>query len=148
MTFTFLAFEIAFGQQTAKPPIGLARGGIGDDFETIPGDKPRSDEEPDGSLLCFIISPHDAGKAVAVGNADGGKTEEIGGDDQFPGMRGPAQEGEIGGNRKLGISNPALFSPLPRWGPDGERGNMLRHHPNNPCTNQRGAGASSEAFSR
>src|SRR5438270_681767 len=75
MTFTFLAFEIAFGQQTAKPPIGLARGGIGDDFETIPGDKPRSDEEPDRSLLCFIISPHDAGKAVAVGNADGGKTE-------------------------------------------------------------------------
>src|SRR5439155_12967064 len=54
-------------------------------------------------LPCFVIGAHDAGKAVAVGNAYGGKTKKIGGGDHLFGMRRPAQEGEIGGDRELCI---------------------------------------------
>ena len=62
------------------------------------------------------MGAHDAGKGVAVGDADGGKAEGSGFLGQLFGMRGTAQEREIGGDGKLGI----------------------RGHGKTPCTNHLG----------
>jgi hypothetical protein len=83
--------------------IGFAIDGIGDGFETVAGDEPRSDEELDLPFPRFVISAHHTGKAVAVGNADGREAEIIGGGDELLRMRCAAQEGEIGGDGELGI---------------------------------------------
>src|SRR5208282_6717215 len=52
----------------------------------------------------LVISAHDTGKTVAVGDADGEKPKFIGSRGHLLRMRGPAQEGEVGGHGQLGIS--------------------------------------------
>jgi len=73
VTFAFLGLEIAFGQKLAKPSISLAIGRIGQHLKTIDGDEPGADDKFYGSVLGFVIGTHHAGKAVAVGDADGGE---------------------------------------------------------------------------
>src|SRR4029077_13915001 len=52
-----------------------------------------------------------AGEAVAVGDADGGKTERIGRRDHLARMRSAAQEGKVGGDGELRIG--AHLNPPP-----------------------------------
>ena len=74
MAFAFLGLEIALGQKLAEPPISLPIGRIGQHLETIDGDEPRADDELDVfSFFPFVVGAHHAGKAVAVGDADGGE---------------------------------------------------------------------------
>ena len=102
----FLRLEIALRQQPAQPPIGRAIGRVGEDLEAVDRDEARADQKLDGlSFLPLLIGAHDAGKAVAVGDADGGKAERLGGRDHFGRMRAAAQEGEVGGDGKLGIGS-------------------------------------------
>ena len=67
-----------------------------------------------GGLLGFIIvvgimllggdmGTHDTGQTVAVGDGNGGQTENLGLGDQFLRVRGTVQEGEIGGDLKFGV---------------------------------------------
>ena len=49
------------------------------------------------------MGAHDSGQTVAVGHRDGGMAQRRGAQRQFLGMGGAAQEGEVGGDLKLGI---------------------------------------------
>jgi hypothetical protein len=103
MAFAFVGLEIGFGQESAKPSVGLPIGRVGQHLETVDGDQPRADEKFYVSVLGFVIGAHHAGKAVAVGDADGGEAERIGRRHHLSGMRGAAQEGKVGGDGELGI---------------------------------------------
>ena len=120
MTFAFLGLEIALRQKLAEPPISLAIGRIGQHLETIDGDEPRADEKLYGSVLGFVIGAHHAGKAVAVGDADGGEAERIGRRDHLARMRGAAQEGKIRGDGELGVGA-HLHPPLQGEGRRAQR---------------------------
>ena len=49
------------------------------------------------------MGPHHPGQRIAVGDGDGGKAQFGGAGDQFLGVGGPGEEGEIGGHAELGI---------------------------------------------
>ena len=75
MAFAFLGLEIARREEAAEPAISGAIGRIGQHLETIDRHEPRADEELYFSFFRFVIGAHHAGKRVAVGDADGGKTQ-------------------------------------------------------------------------
>jgi hypothetical protein len=111
MALAFLGLEVGFGQESAKPSVSWAIGRIGQHLETIDGDEARADDELDVfSFFPFAVGAHHAGKAVAVGDADGGEAECIGRRDHLGRMRGAAQEGKIRSDGELGIGA-HLFSP-------------------------------------
>ena len=99
---------VAERQQPRQPAIGGAIHRIGQDV----GRAVREDEAgPDGeaeavlggnALLDETIGPHDAGQRVAVGDADAGMADRMGLGHQFLGMRGAAQEREIGDDGEVG----------------------------------------------
>ena len=111
MTFAFLGLEVALRQKLAEPSIRLAIGRIGQHLETVDGDEPRADEQLYGSVFGFVIGAHHAGKAVAVGDADGGEFQLIGARDHLARMRGAAQKGKVGGDGEFGIG--AHLNPPP-----------------------------------
>ena len=111
MAFAFLGLEIAFRQKLAKPSIRLTIGRIGQHFEAVDGNEPRAHKQLYGSVFGFVIGAHHAGKAVAVGDADGGEFQLIGARDHLTWMRGAAQKGKVGGDGEFGIS--AHLNPPP-----------------------------------
>ena len=114
MAFALLGFEIALGQEPAETSVGWAIRGIGQNLEAIDRHQTRADDELEVfSFLPFVIGAHHAGEAVAVGDADGGKAEFVGGRDHLLRMRSAAQEGKVGGHRQFGIG---VHFPPPLWG--------------------------------
>ena len=48
------------------------------------------------------MAAHGTGQRIAVGDRNAGKAEALGGEGQLFGVRGAAQEGEIGGDGEFG----------------------------------------------
>ena len=98
-----------------QPSPGGAVLRIGEDVRRAVGEhEPRADRElqlrrfvPASSALVLVSRPyvraHHAGDRIAVGDAEAGEAERLGLLDQLLRMRAAAQEGEIGGDGKLGI---------------------------------------------
>jgi len=103
MALGLLCPPVAFRQQTAEAAIGIAVGRISEHFETVGRHQSDARQIFDLAFAGLVIGAHHAGEAVAVGDANGGKTELIGTRDHFLRMRSPAQEGEIGGDGELGV---------------------------------------------
>ena len=108
MTFAFAEFidlVVASGEQAAKAAVSFAIRWISQNLKAVDGDKPRADKKFDVAIFSLGISAHYTGKAVAVGDADGGKAEFICSLDHLLRVRGAAQEGKIGGHGKFGIGD-------------------------------------------
>ena len=135
VAFAFLGFEIARGDEAAKPAIGSAIGRISQRLEAIDRHQAGADEKLYLPVFCFVIGAHHAGKGIAVGDADGGQLKLIGGRHDFLRMRGAAQKGKIRGYGQFGI-RAHVFSHTQ------QHSREQATHANKPCTNQRAAAVS------
>lgn len=66
-------------------------------------DETRADRDAQGFRCDLVLagekmSAHDTGQRIAVGDPQSGEAEFMGAGDIFFRMRGPAQEGEVGGD--------------------------------------------------
>ena len=94
---------LAQGEQAREPAIGGPVGGKGQGLEAVAQHQPRADDKAKAKTLGRDVGADDAGEGVVIGDGDG-LVAEIGGPlDQLLGVRGPAQEAEIAGHRKLGV---------------------------------------------
>ncbi len=103
VAFAFLGLEIARGDETAEPAIGGAIGRIGQRLESVDRHQAGADKKLYPAVFRFVIGAHHAGKRVAVGDADGGQLQFIGGRHHFLRMRGAAQEGKVCRHGQFGI---------------------------------------------
>jgi hypothetical protein len=130
MAFALRRAALAEAQQLAKPAIGSQIARIGEDIRRAVGEhEPDADDEakPVAARVAIIrvapgaVRADDAGKGVAVGDADGLQPQRVGLQDQLVSMRPAFQKGEVRHSGEFGIG---------------------AHHANNPCRNQRGCGRS------
>ena len=90
-------------QQLRQPPIGGAVGGQAQNRRRVGEIEPRADHQPDARRLCFAMGAHHPGQRIAVGDRDRVMAERRRRPRHLLGMRGAMQEGEIGGDLKLGV---------------------------------------------
>ena len=89
-------------QQAAEPPPGGAVARQGGDLDPLlqhqpgRGDQPQHRAAVAGDLLGAGMGAHDAGHGILVGDGQGGQPEVEGARDIVLGVRGPAEEGEVG----------------------------------------------------
>ena len=98
---------VSLGQDPAEPAVSRAIlrvdervGRAVDECEPRAGNNPHA-RHRGGVLARERMRAHDAGERIAVGDPDPGEPEPGCARDHFLGMRGPAQEGEIGRRREF-----------------------------------------------
>src|ERR1700722_4504913 len=114
---------LALGQQLTQPAVSGAVARIDQNIRrTVDENDPRSDQKSwlvlDLGIFEFLVSPHDAGERIVVGDADGRKAENGRLMNIGLRVRAAAQEREIRGDADFRIK--------------------LRRHANSPCMNQFG----------
>jgi len=127
-----LRLEIAQSDEAREAAIGGAIARKAENIScAVAKDEASADRELQAACRRLIVSrinmrTHDAGKSVAIGNADALETKLKGAGDELFRMRGATQEREIGGDGEFRERN--------AW-PRGA-------HAKSPCMNQRGAAVS------
>jgi hypothetical protein len=99
----FVGAALADAEQTGEAAPGCTILRVGENVGRGVGEhEARADDELYADLLCLRVSSHHPGQGIAIGNAETGKLKLLGAGDQFLRVRRAAQEGEIGGDGKLG----------------------------------------------
>ena len=129
VALALLRAKLADGQQPGQAAVGFAVGGVAEQRRRIVGEvQPAPGQRLHrqrrlAQLLHLRPGPHHPSQRIAVGDADGFHAQHAGLVDQFMGMRGSAQEREIGGGLEFGVAghaqtpSVALCAPPP---PEGE----------------------------
>ena len=92
------------GQQPRQTAVGRPVGGKREQAGGVGEVEARADNEADASPPGGLVRPDGAGQGVAVGNGAGRVSQVSSLVHQFLGTRGPAQETEVAGHLKLGVS--------------------------------------------
>src|SRR5262249_9127071 len=104
----FLGAQLSFADEAAEIAVRCTILRVSKDLRrTVGEDETAADEQ--SRFLAFhlterIPDAHDTGKAVAIGNADGGESQQRRLFGDFLRTRSAAQEREVRSDRKLGIS--------------------------------------------
>src|SRR5262249_47124181 len=144
MTLTLFGNHLAAREKLAEPPVSFSVARIDQNIRrAVHEDDPRADQKLRLVLNVRIVElgmgAHDTGERVVIGNTDGVEAKLAGLVHIVLRMRSAAQEGKIGRDADLGISN----LPLALRKISGIRG-----HANSPCTYQfAGAGLPSSSSS-
>jgi hypothetical protein len=86
------------GQQAGQPGEGLAVGRVAEQAgRAVHEVQTAARQDADVALLGRRPGAHDPGQGVAVGDADGGQAQGLGGEGQLLRVGGAAQEREVGG---------------------------------------------------
>ena len=89
------AAQIGLAQQHRQRFIAGTVGGMDDHLRPVDRCQPRPDHQPDAMVARRHMRPHDPGKRVHIGDADGIPSQRRRRLDHFVRMRGPAKEAEI-----------------------------------------------------
>ena len=98
---------LAVGQQRAEPRIGRPVGRPAQQGSAVDQIEAAADQEAQTTGLGLLMRADDAGQAVAVGERQARETQRLRLHDQLLGMRGAAQEAEVGGGLQLGVGGHA-----------------------------------------
>jgi hypothetical protein len=103
-TIALLGAALAECQQAAEAAVGGPVARIAQHLGTVLGHQARADQQLEARLLGSRVGAHHAGQGVAVGDAQRGQAQRLGGEHQLVRMRAAAQEAVVAGHLQLGIS--------------------------------------------
>ena len=101
----------ADGQQPREPSVGGAVARQAEHAGRVGEVEPCADDQLHVDLPRGRVGAHHAGERVAVGHRDRVQAERGSRPHQLPGMRGAAEEGEVGRHLELGIGRGHANSP-------------------------------------